>query len=288
MSLEQSSPTNARADKKAKKEISFTEKIFEEAKEKFDKEVAAAKNVKEVKTLFHVHLKEVLSSFERRMKDWTKTLFDSHAEDMETDITSAQSELTKVRESVEKLATNDAKNTNTVTELQNSAKKQTEMVKQLTENGSALTEPQQMYQRRNSIRIFGVPEENEENTTSKALDLFRNKLDLDLWSERDVDRSHRVGISSNGRPRAILLKFLRHTDKEAVIRARRKLKGTGIVIREDLTKTRMDWIRALRNHLDSRSIWSNDGTIVAYFNNQKNFIRNPHDLQAVLALLREA
>ena len=113
------------------------------------------------------------------------------------------------------------------------------------------------------------------------------KVKVDYISDRDIDRSHRVGRPrDDNKPRAIILKFLRHTDKETVIRVRRKLKGTGIVTREDLTKTRMGWISSLRDHVEHFKIWSNDGTVVVLVNDNRHYIRNPNDLEVVLAILR--
>ena len=92
----------------------------------------------------------------------------------------------------------------------------------------------------------------------------------------------------DGKPRAIILKFLRHTGKDAIIHNRRKLKGTGKVIRENLTQTRMGWINRLREHLDGRQIWSHDGTVVALIPSaDKKYIKSVEGLNIVLSLLRE-
>ena len=111
-----------------------------------------------------------------------------------------------------------------------------------------LIEELEMYARRNAIRIYGVPENKsggEENCVQVATKLFDEKLGLKITAE-EISRAHRVGKPAKPprdprivqKPRPIILKFLRHDRKAEVIRERRKLKGTNIVIREDLTALR--------------------------------------------------
>ena len=53
----------------------------------------------------------------------------------------------------------------------------------------------ELYTRRNSVRISGIPEELSENTADKVIKLA-DKLDFILTSA-DIDRSHRVGKPDN-------------------------------------------------------------------------------------------
>ena len=43
-----------------------------------------------------------------------------------------------------------------------------------------------------SILIHGISEGNQENTDGLALEIFREKLDIEL-TQRDLDRTHRIG-----------------------------------------------------------------------------------------------
>lgn len=100
------------------------------------------------------------------------------------------------------------------------------------------------YGRRNGVRIFGIASVAGENTNEEALKVFNSKLGLKL-TEHDIGRSHRVGQpekdgenSVTAKPRAILVKLVRHDIKEKIIKNRKLLKGSGIIVVEDLTKYR--------------------------------------------------
>lgn len=90
------------------------------------------------------------------------------------------------------------------------------------------------YSRRNYLRIGGVedPQNNEtwKQTTFRVSEHF-NKLQLPIMN---FERAHRVGPVSTFRPCTVLARFERFSDREAVLRNARKLKGSGIFINEDL------------------------------------------------------
>ena len=92
----------------------------------------------------------------------------------------------------------------------------------------------QQYSRRNCILIHGIPEEREENTDGLALDIFNNKLGLDV-DLSGLDRTHRLGPrpvaddddtnsqhENERKIRPIIVKFLFYRVRSNVIKARRK------------------------------------------------------------------
>ena len=106
-------------------------------------------------------------------------------------------------------------------------------------------------------------------------------------SSNDLDRSHRTGpmerpkrnssqhvkgssslisseslpINSQSRHRPILVKFATYRARQAVLRARRKLKNSGISIAEDLTFSNYKLLRAAREANKATAAWSQDGRI---------------------------
>ncbi|KAJ8885246.1 hypothetical protein PR048_011442 [Dryococelus australis] len=66
----------------------------------------------------------------------------------------------------------------------------------------------EQYQRRTSLRSFGITEESQENTDVLALDIIHNKLNLPDISIKDIGSSHRMGPKNrnSNRPRPIILK----------------------------------------------------------------------------------
>ena len=66
----------------------------------------------------------------------------------------------------------------------------------------------EQYQRKNSVRIFNLKEEESENTTDLAVKIA-NSVEVPI-SAKDIDISHRVkGGVHKGDPDCIIVKFLR-------------------------------------------------------------------------------
>ena len=83
---------------------------------------------------------------------------------------------------------------------------------------------QSNYTRRNQLLIHGLDEEHGEDTTRKVLQLFSDNLNINDVSEKDIDRSHRIGkrdVSRNTRNRKakirpIIVKFISYQDRKNV------------------------------------------------------------------------
>ena len=79
-----------------------------------------------------------------------------------------------------------------------------------------------------------------------------------------IDRSHRLGratggISGGGKPRPIILKFVSYQDRSAVFARKKQLKGTKIVITENLTKRRAELLAKARATASVKATWTADG-----------------------------
>ncbi|XP_039275958.1 la-related protein 7-like [Nilaparvata lugens] len=151
-----------------------------------------------------------------------------------------------------------------VSSLKEQLKLSDEKVKQSFDRADNL----EQYQRRNCIRIFGVPEANKEDTDQLVIDVCKDKLGVNIELQ-DIDRSHRVGrrlavAASNTpppRPRAIIVKFVSYRQRYAVFSQKKKLKGTGVVIREDLTQRRIQLYNSMVEKFGYKNVWSFDGII---------------------------
>lgn len=119
------------------------------------------------------------------------------------------------------------------------------VLKSETSSDDALDNLEQ-YHRRNNVRIFGISESTDENTDSLVLDLFKNKMGLQLDPEK-IDRSHRVGRKNpdKNRPRPIIVKFVSYRTRSLVYDNKSKLKGSGVLVREDLTRRRVALYRLM-------------------------------------------
>ena len=86
--------------------------------------------------------------------------------------------------------------------------------------------------------------------------MFKSNIKLsvtpaDLVAVHPLPRRHRQSVSdSSDHPPPVLVKFLRPHLQADVIRARRKLVGTQIVIREDLTKLNQQLLMSVKGRQD--------------------------------------
>ena len=124
----------------------------------------------------------------------------------------------------------------------------------------------EQYTRRTNLRIYGIPEAGEqpEDTDQLTIDFAKSELGVEI-SPEDISRSHRVGKRSS-KPRPIIVRLVRHNTKVEILRKRRQLKKNKwpYNIQEDLTKTRRDILKYLRNDIDEGiidKVWTADGVI---------------------------
>ena len=72
-----------------------------------------------------------------------------------------------------------------------SRKKNEDLEKRLDDQDKRLDD-QEQYTRRNCLLLHGVKEEKNEDTDQSAVDIINKDVDVEI-SEKDLDRSHRLG-----------------------------------------------------------------------------------------------
>lgn len=141
-----------------------------------------------------------------------------------------------------------------------------ERVAQLDHRLDCKTDDLEQYQRRNNLRIFGVRETIKENTDQLVLDIVREKMGVELKVEA-IERSHRVGAKPRPRDdgttphRPIIVRFCSYRDRRRVFEEKKKLKGTGITFKEDLTVRRLEVLRTAVDKFGVRNTWTVDGKV---------------------------
>lgn len=128
----------------------------------------------------------------------------------------------------------------------------------------------EQYSRRQSVRIAGVGEIDNENTDDLVVSFAKDVLDIDL-EHVEIDRSHRVGKASQKKPvRDIIVRFVSYKSRRKVLKAKRNMftynqqNNTRYQINEDLTKKRSFLAFQARQlkrkgHIDDT--WTFDGKI---------------------------
>ena len=101
-------------------------------------------------------------------------------------------------------------------------------VKELTDKVSNLfvqVDEQEQYSRRNCLLIYGIEENQNEDTDILSINIINEHLGLDIQPS-DIDRTHRIGNKNITRKkgRAIIIKFIRYNTRKKVFRNIESLK----------------------------------------------------------------
>nr|CAI5831854.1 unnamed protein product [Callosobruchus analis] len=92
----------------------------------------------------------------------------------------------------------------------------------------------------------------------------------------EIIACYRTGKKNRNNSRAILLKLTNNHIKQEIYNT--KLKGSGIIIKEDLTENRLRLMEAAIDKTTLRSVWSYQGTVHVLKNGKRFAIRGDSDL----------
>jgi hypothetical protein len=206
-------------------------------------------------------------------------------------ITRASEEEARIRDIVEKVLTSDTLINNIVVkirdeiihefkkEVQGYVEKINQLEMELAKCKSDAirsNDESEQYSRRNSLRIFGIPESKKnENTDQLVINLCKEKLGLDI-PLHSIDCSHRL-FAKEGATKPIIVKFVSRNTKKLIYENKRKLKGTRVVIKEDLTRMRHQLLNECIKKF-GRNVWTNEGKVLAKYNNKVIIIKSLTDL----------
>ncbi|KAK4881344.1 hypothetical protein RN001_004663 [Aquatica leii] len=105
----------------------------------------------------------------------------------------------------------------------------------------------EQYSRVNNLRVFGVQEDKKEDLSASLTKLFKNKLGARM-EEKDIDICHFLP-SDEGKTKQVIVRFVRREVRNEVFRKKKLLRGTGISIYEDLSKTRAHLLKLTKVQL---------------------------------------
>nr|KAG5693352.1 hypothetical protein BaRGS_017645 [Batillaria attramentaria] len=122
----------------------------------------------------------------------------------------------------------------------------------------------EQYSRRETIRIVGVKEEEEEDVEKKVLEIFK-ETGAEV-SPDDISVCHRIGKGKRGRP--ILAKFVSRKKKKEVMRKKKALREKdrykNVYLNDDLTQLRARLLKMVKeaSHIDKA--WVVEGKILLH------------------------
>ena len=120
------------------------------------------------------------------------------------------------------------------------------------------------YARRLNIRISGIIEKPQENLPAILIGLVQSKMNITL-APHDIEIIHRLGqYRADARnPREIIVKLRYRDIKWNIMKARRGLKGSGIVFYEDLCPELALLAKNLKTHPKITATWGWNGKVMA-------------------------
>lgn len=118
----------------------------------------------------------------------------------------------------------------------------------------------EQYSRGKNLTIFGLKEEKGENIEKVILEIFTSKLGVKL-TEQDIDRCRRIGKQFTDKPRPVLLNLVNYKMKVNIYQLKKKLKGSRIIIKEDLTRENVNTYNEASEKYGYRNTWTKNGVI---------------------------
>lgn len=115
--------------------------------------------------------------------------------------------------------------------------------------------------RRKALLFLGVAESEQQDNTA-VLDIIHGKMGLPEVSPSAIGACYRIGTRGEAHHRPILVWFSDAVDRSAVWKAKTKLRGSSIAIKEFLTRPRQLVFAKARLHFGMRACWTQDGTVV--------------------------
>ena len=96
-------------------------------------------------------------------------------------------------------------------------------------------------------------ESQSEDTDDVVINKIKSEMDLNI-SPGDIDRIHRISVSTKGKNRPIIVTFLRYMNRRRLFTNNRILKGKNVSITQSLTKIRMSALKEGRNKFGFSSV----------------------------------
>lgn len=171
-------------------------------------------------------------------------------------------------------------NTEALRAMQEAIHSRDQTIQELRRDVDRKTDELEQYQRRQSLRVFGVAESDREDTDQLIVDLAKN-IGVNIKVD-DIDRSHRVGPRVANRVRPIIVKFVSYRKRREVFLSKRKLKHSGKTIREDLTSTRLAVLKDAIKEFDVSNVWTQDGVIVVKRGDKKMRVSSMDELRRLV------
>lgn len=141
--------------------------------------------------------------------------------------------------------------------LKASIQKQDETIQSLSERLEKIDQNN----RNRAVRIYGIGDEKDEDTGKIVLEMLK-KMKITGIDRTHFEKCYRIGKARRNKNRPVYVSFVQTNVKNKVYGNKKYLKGTGIVMREDLTAEKLKLVKATVDKIGSGGqVWTSDGRI---------------------------
>ena len=224
--------------------------------------------------------KDLLEDFESDLMDTATTehVVDGFEKHMETCF---QQFRDQIRSSLKKVITAMNEKINTLTErLDNFIKEQRDKDSgagsQELEKLKIELNRQAQYSRKDNLRMFGVAENEGEDCRQVVCDVIARKLDVHILPS-DIAVAHRLPKSRKQTHPPIIIRFKERQVRWDILKVRKKLKGSGISIAEDMTQDNFKLMMDAQESGCFTSVWFSNGRVKASDRKKKTHTLNLFD-----------
>lgn len=132
------------------------------------------------------------------------------------------------------------------------------------------TDTQEQYHRNLNIRLYGIPsnaDDRQSNIKHSVLNVFKEKMQLDIQESQIASCFRIKHKNSNTAVSAgpVLITFSDLNMRSKVLKNRKLLKGSQLVVKEDLTGVRAKILKCATEKFSRKNVWCNNGNIYVRF-----------------------
>lgn len=110
-----------------------------------------------------------------------------------------------------------------------------------------------------NIRLIGIKESPGENVVTQVKKLFQDKLNIQVADE--ITSVYRTGAANKRNSRHLIVVFRDSEYKNMIFRKKKFLKGSNLVMKEDLTHDRWKLVRDSSEKYGLKNVWTFNGAV---------------------------
>lgn len=134
----------------------------------------------------------------------------------------------------------------------------------------------------NQLRIYGISETKSCDLNETIKQTFENIVEM---NDIKIECSYRIGTfdknRNNKQPRPIIVQFSQREDRNKVFNNKKKLKGTSVVIVEELTKLRYELFQIAKEKAGKNNVWTREGMVYISHNGRKVQLCSAEDFMKI-------